>query len=239
MALLVGVAIVFAATFAYASLGCMHDVYLLRPAVLCGINVACYAASLLWHGFYFRHRLPSKAHAALAAFNVLVICAMPYLMALVLSDTPDRYSRHGFSLGLGLEYAVCMAKQLVEMALWLSISETVFYALHRAAHVVQPFYRVVHSVHHRYNAVNPWATQFVHPVETLLITYPTMVIPWFIVRPSFPVLMGMAVVAIWHNVSAHTGSPAERFHKLHHSQRSVNFGTMAMAWDTWLGTKSE
>ncbi len=121
--------------------------------------------------------------------------------------------------------------------------ETVhFYLIHRLIHF-SPFYRRIHSLHHRNTNVGPWSGLSMHPLEHLI--YLSSVLIHFVV-PAHPLLI------IFHlqyftlsAATTHTGYegitvrgrlvlPLGTFHhQLHHRYFTCNYGGLEIPWDQW------
>eukprot|EP01102_Stenamoeba_stenopodia_P010250 TRINITY_DN3074_c0_g1_i1.p1 TRINITY_DN3074_c0_g1~~TRINITY_DN3074_c0_g1_i1.p1 ORF type:complete len:312 (-),score=82.41 TRINITY_DN3074_c0_g1_i1:30-830(-) len=137
---------------------------------------------------------------------------------------------------------------LVTFAVSIAINDTLFYWAHRILHT-KWLYRHIHSQHHRFQISIGIASEFAHPVESILAnTIPTIL---------GPLLLGVHVTTFWiwlfvrifETVEAHSGydfpcSPfsgwlptngADR-HDYHHSHNEANFGSFFTFWDWLMGT---
>ncbi|MEM7074420.1 MAG: sterol desaturase family protein [Pseudomonadota bacterium] len=120
-----------------------------------------------------------------------------------------------------------------------------FYWLHRALHVGK-LYSWVHSWHHKNVNTGPWSGLAMHPVESFLLMFDTMI---FFLLPAHPIHV---LFLIFHHL---IGAPASHagfenlklgktakfglgdfFHQLHHRFFDCNYGTWETPWDTWFNT---
>jgi len=120
-----------------------------------------------------------------------------------------------------------------------------FYWGHRLLHV-GPFYRWVHSLHHRNVNVGPWSGISMHPVEHV-IYFSSMLIHLLV--PSHPVLIMfhgymLALSAIFGHTGFHElllGNSRRLMlghfhHQLHHRYFECNYGSVDFPLDVWFGT---
>lgn len=126
------------------------------------------------------------------------------------------------------------------------IHEVNFFFIHRAMHW-EPFYKLVHKVHH--NSINPtpWSSLSMHPVETLLYHG---VVWWHLVLPSNPIVALFQLhMAGYGAVNGHIGfdkleltqgkalDSHAYLHYLHHKHFDVNYGGDGLIpLDKWFGT---
>ena len=140
------------------------------------------------------------------------------------------------------EHPVWFVAVFVLIPLWYSFY---FYWIHRAEHW-PPFFKSIHSVHHRNVNVGPWSGLSMHPVEHILYFGSVLI---HLVIPSHPLhvifhLQFSSLIA----VLTHCGYDSlvirgtrvmgvgYFFHQLHHRYFDCNYGTDEMPWDKWLGT---
>jgi fatty acid hydroxylase domain-containing protein 2 len=226
--------------YLYPGLG----IYTISPWFLSLFNTACYIFFL----FKYTRGYPSNTWIfswsnAKTISNVLLNGTLLVTMPLVwsaISDLIDNRNSSAREPSASLHmnnFGYTMAETLIEAILWYVLSETIFYALHRLAHAHQGFHKHIHSVHHQHTAPDAWSALYVHPLETLLILYPTILIPLLIVRPSMPLVMILSLMSIRGNIMTHSaGQEGNGFHEMHHAKRKYNYGTLSLGWDKVLGT---
>lgn len=120
-----------------------------------------------------------------------------------------------------------------------------FYWLHRLIHV-GALYRHVHSWHHRNINTGPWSGLAMHPVESFLLMFDTMI---FFLLPAHPI--HVLFLLFHHGIGAPTSHAGfekvkvgkragvevgDFFHQLHHRFFDCNYGTWETPWDQWFNT---
>lgn len=131
-----------------------------------------------------------------------------------------------------------------------SLMDFAMYVTHRMAHV-QPFYRLVHGIHHRYERVRPLTLFVLHPIEVLgfgglwvavLCTH-TFSLGGMLVYLTFNTLFGtLGHVGVEPLPTTWTRWPLSRnvgtstFHARHHQRSTTNFGFYTTVWDRLFGT---
>ena len=123
-------------------------------------------------------------------------------------------------------------------------TEIHFYAIHRLIHFT-PFYKTVHSLHHRNTNPSPWSGLSMHPLEHL-IYFSTAGLLWVV--PSNPV---HALFCSFHRMMApvpgHAGfdelevgdsslALGGHAHYLHHKYFEVNYSDGVLPLDRWFGS---
>jgi len=134
---------------------------------------------------------------------------------------------------------------LILLILLLPAWETFhFFMIHRLIHW-PPFYKRIHTLHHRNTNIGPWSGLSMHPLEHL-IYLSTVLIHWVV--PSTPLLI------IFHlqyftlsAATTHTGFqgvmagnrlvlPLGTFHhQMHHRYFECNYGGLEIPMDRWTG----
>ncbi|MCY4317178.1 MAG: sterol desaturase family protein [Roseovarius sp.] len=120
-----------------------------------------------------------------------------------------------------------------------------FYWLHRLLHV-GILYKHVHSWHHKNLNTSPWSGLAMHPLESFLLFFDTMI---FFIVAAHPIHV---LFLIFHHVigapTSHAGFEKFRigkrveleigdfFHQLHHKFFDCNYGTWETPWDRWFNT---
>ncbi|MDG1432118.1 MAG: sterol desaturase family protein [Paracoccaceae bacterium] len=131
---------------------------------------------------------------------------------------------------------------IVLIPIWAGLH---FYGLHRLIHV-GPLYKYVHSWHHRNINTGPWSGLSMHPVESFLLMFDTMI---FFLIPAHP--LHVIFLLFHHGIGAPTSHAGfERlkvastkgvevgdfYHQLHHRFFDCNYGTFETPWDKWFNT---
>jgi sterol desaturase/sphingolipid hydroxylase (fatty acid hydroxylase superfamily) len=138
-----------------------------------------------------------------------------------------------------------------QLGVCIVVEDALFYWSHRLLH--QPwFYSKIHKKHHEFKSLTGYsiASEFTHPVESLVgNVLPVMAGP-LLVKCNFNVLLAWIVLRMFKTCDAHCGynfkwspfgicwplNPA-RCHDLHHeSGFGVCFGSFFVFWDTICGT---
>ncbi len=134
---------------------------------------------------------------------------------------------------------------LVALVLLLPAWETVyFFIIHRLIHW-PPFYRRIHSLHHRNINVGPWSGLSMHPLEHLI--YLSTVLVHFLV-PANPFLIIFHLqYFVLSAATTHTGYQGVMIkgrlvlplgtyhHQLHHRYFECNYGGLEVPLDEWSG----
>jgi len=120
-----------------------------------------------------------------------------------------------------------------------------FYGHHRLLHI-GPFYRHVHSWHHKNINTSPWSGLAMHPVESFILMTDVVI---FLIVPAHPI--HMLFLMFHHGIGAptsHAGFDKLRlnrsvgfeigdfYHQLHHKYFDCNYGTGETPWDNWFNT---
>lgn len=134
---------------------------------------------------------------------------------------------------------------LVDAAALTLIMDVAMYATHRLAHV-EPLYRWVHAIHHRYEHPRPLTLFVLHPIEVLgfgglwlmvllahrfslggMVAYLTLNTLFGVVGHVGvePLPAGLARLPIVRAIGSST------FHAVHHQRGTTNFGFYTALWD--------
>jgi lathosterol oxidase len=139
---------------------------------------------------------------------------------------------------------------LAEFALYFVLFDTWFYWLHRGMHK-EPFYRLIHKIHHRSTSPNLLTTFSVSPLESLVnggflplfVSLLTIHDATMVLIVPFNIMMGLYVhsghefLPRWWNKSwATKWFITTTFHDQHHKYFNFNFGGYSQAWDYICGT---
>lgn len=139
---------------------------------------------------------------------------------------------------------------VLEFALYFFLFDTWFYWLHRWMHK-EPFYRLIHKLHHKSTAPNLLTTISVNPLESFINGgFVPLFLAAFTVHPESlaliaptNIIMGLYVhsgyefLPRWWNRSwATKWFITTTFHDQHHKYFNYNFGGYTPIWDYLCGT---
>jgi len=123
----------------------------------------------------------------------------------------------------------------MQLLFFLLIDDFLFYFVHRLLHR-KPFYRTVHSIHHRIRQSEPIGAIYFHPVEYVLMTFSSMAGP-LLIGTHVGLLYLWIVIRQWIAVEADSGYLLKRnplnlipfhdcafFHAAHHLRITGNYG---------------
>jgi sterol desaturase/sphingolipid hydroxylase (fatty acid hydroxylase superfamily) len=143
----------------------------------------------------------------------------------------------------------------LEFAVFFFVFDTWFYWLHRAMHK-EPFYSLVHKLHHKSTSPNLLTTLSVNPLESLingglspLLAFAATLVALPLHKQTMPligtttILMGLYVHAgheflprWWNKTWATKWFITTTFHDQHHKYFNWNFGGFTTIWDYICGT---
>jgi lathosterol oxidase len=130
------------------------------------------------------------------------------------------------------------------------VMDFAMYVTHRLAHV-EPFYRRVHGIHHRYEQPRPLTLFVLHPIEVLgfgglwvavLCTHAFSLggmLLYLSANTLFGMLGHVGVEPLpdgWARWSVLRRIGTSTFHARHHQDRTANFGFYTAFWDRLFGT---
>jgi lathosterol oxidase len=130
------------------------------------------------------------------------------------------------------------------------VMDLAMYVTHRLAHL-QPFYRWVHSIHHRYEHPRPLTLFVLHPIEVLgfgglwiaVLCAHQFSLGGMLLYLSLNTLFGtIGHIGVEPLPNAWARWPFLRrigtstFHALHHQRPTTNFGFYTALWDRLFGT---
>lgn len=139
---------------------------------------------------------------------------------------------------------------IVDAVLLAVVMDLAMYVTHRLAHV-QPFYRWVHSIHHRYEHPRPLTLFVLHPIEvlgfgglwiTVLCAHAFSLGGIFLYLTLNTLFGTVGHIGVEPLPKAWARWPVLRrigtstFHALHHQRRATNFGFYTAIWDRLFGT---
>ena len=106
------------------------------------------------------------------------------------------------------------------------LGETLFYYLHYASHFI--LYAKVHKVHHEWKNTCAVAAAYAHPLEYILVSLPTFLLPPIITGSNWVITKTWFFIATTSVVIDHSGYNiinASKYHWKHHKYTTVNYGT--------------
>lgn len=106
------------------------------------------------------------------------------------------------------------------------IGESLFYYLHYWSHFI--LYSKVHKVHHEWKNTCAVAAAYAHPLEYILISLPTFLLPPIITGSNWYITKIWFIIATTSVVIDHSGYniiEASNFHWKHHKYTNINYGT--------------
>lgn len=126
----------------------------------------------------------------------------------------------------------------------LLIFDFQYYVWHWSHHKVRFLYKLVHSVHHRYNSPFCWVTQYLHPWELITVGFLTTTNTWFFNCHPLTTWSYM-IMSIIVSVEAHIGYDfpftlnhltrgilgGAPKHDMHHLKPQTNFQPFFNHWD--------
>lgn len=117
---------------------------------------------------------------------------------------------------------------LFHLFFWNIFIEIYFYITHRIFHEISFLYKYIHKLHHNGISDCILDAQWVHPIETLLITIPTYLLWPFIcnlfnILIPYQILLIMATITTFDNINNHI---TNCFHMDHHYYFNYNYGTL-------------
>lgn len=206
-------------------------------------------------GFFRAHRIQPRGFKwKMLGFEFVVAIVGGYFTGLLLGGT-NRYLReHG--LMVFDASAVEWWRVAIEYGLYFVLFDTWFYWLHRLMHK-EPFYKLIHKLHHYSTSPNPLTTVSVNPLESfinggfvpLFLTTATLVglpisnVTAALILPT-NIIMGLYVhlgveffPRWWHKSWATKWFITTTFHDQHHKYFNYNFGGYTTVWDRICGTK--
>ncbi|MBK6922889.1 MAG: sterol desaturase family protein [Deltaproteobacteria bacterium] len=128
------------------------------------------------------------------------------------------------------------------IALYLVVTETLVYWVHRALHG-DLLYRTLHRHHHGFRVSNPWVSTAFHPLDSFAQALPHHLCAFLFPLHALVYLTMLAFVTMWA-VSIHDRISWARcklinytgHHTLHHWYYHCNFGQFTTIWDRLAGT---
>ena len=117
-------------------------------------------------GFFRAHKVQPKGFRwKQLGFELVVAIVGGFLTGLLLGGTNTYLNANGFILFDN--GPVAWWRVACEYALYFVLFDTWFYWLHRAMHK-EPFYFLIHKLHHKSTSTNPLTTLSVNPLESFI-----------------------------------------------------------------------
>ena len=131
---------------------------------------------------------------------------------------------------------------LGSMVLYLFVTETMIYWIHRALHG-DFLYNWLHKRHHQFRVVTPWVSTAFHPFDSFAQALPHHLCAFLFPVHAFFYLLMVGFVTVWA-VSIHDRVSIVRWkginyaghHTLHHWYYQYNLGQFFTFWDRLCGT---
>ena len=205
-------------------------------------------------GFFRAHKVQPKGFKwKQLAFEVVVAIVGGYFTGLLLGTTNRFLNAHG--LIIFDSRPVAWWRIAIEYVAYFLLFDTWFYWLHRWMHK-EPFYRLIHKLHHKSTSPNLLTTVSVNPLESfinggfvpLFLTVTTVsglpisTAAAALILPT-NIIMGLYVHAgyeffprWWHKSWATKWFITTTFHDQHHKYFNWNFGGYTTIWDRLCGT---
>ena len=206
-------------------------------------------------GFFRAHRIQPKGFKwKQFGFEALVAVIGGVITGWLLGGAQKYLYAHGFILfdnGPAPWWRVA-----IEYALYFAAFDTWFYWLHRGMHK-EPFYSLIHKLHHKSTSPNPLTTLSVNPLESFinggfvplflttatLLQLPISNVTAALILPT-NIIMGVYVhlgweffPRWWHKSWATKWFITTTFHDQHHKYFNWNFGGYTTVWDRICGTQ--
>lgn len=205
-------------------------------------------------GFFGAHRIqPNGFKWRKLGFEAMVAVAGGLITGLLLGNANKFLNAHGFIVFDN--GPVTWWRVAVEYTAYFFLFDTWFYWLHRWMHK-EPFYRLIHKLHHRSTSPNLLTTLSVNPLESCinggfvpiyltaatLLHLPISNVAAALILPT-NIIMGLYVHAgfeffprWWHRTWATKWFITTTFHDQHHKYFNWNFGGYTTVWDRLCGT---
>lgn len=116
---------------------------------------------------------------------------------------------------------------IINIFLWLCISDLIFYNVHRLLHTKQLYF--IHSIHHEYRYTHGIGAIYAHPIEFVLNNIVALVLPiYFIGIPLYQGYLIMVFSTFYTVVISHGGFIKDQDHLIHHQKYKYNYGLFIM-----------
>lgn len=110
----------------------------------------------------------------------------------------------------------------------LLIFEIIFYYSHRLLHM-DPFYKYIHKIHHRWNYPLAISTFYTHPIEHALINVLPVVLGAYFAGLPFYWTRRWHIFAVANGaLVSHGGFRLSKMHDQHHVYTNVNYGALGL-----------
>ncbi|MBX7079687.1 MAG: sterol desaturase family protein [Nannocystaceae bacterium] len=131
---------------------------------------------------------------------------------------------------------------LTSIVLYLVVTETLVYWVHRALHL-GPLYRRLHRHHHGFRVANPWASTAFHPLDSFAQALPHHLCAFLFPLHAAVYLAMLGFVTLWavliHDRISWVRCKLVNYtghHTLHHWYYRCNYGQFTTLWDRLAGT---
>ncbi|TCM16578.1 sterol desaturase/sphingolipid hydroxylase (fatty acid hydroxylase superfamily) [Novosphingobium sp. PhB165] len=205
-------------------------------------------------GFLRAHKIQPRGFKwKQLGFEALVAVIGGYVTAFILGNANRLLTSYGF---IAFDNApVAWWRAAIEYAAYFFLFDTWFYWLHRGMHK-EPFYSLIHKIHHKSTSPNLLTTVSVNPLESVinggfvpifltvmtLVGHPVGAVAAALILPT-NIVMGLYVHAgfeflprWWHKSWATKWFITSTFHDQHHKFFNWNFGGYTTIWDRICGT---
>lgn len=243
--------LLFNSSFFNSSLAIYALVFFLLLLRYFGIAGVTYFVVWIWQKerFYkirIQHKFPAKKEIVAEINNSLV--------SFIIFGFVGLWIYHGNKSGYYEIYSNLVKYGLVyyifSIVMIILFHDTWFYWMHRAIHI-QPFFRIIHKIHHNSTNPSPFASFSFHPFESVL---EALVLPLFLL--VFPLHFSTIIIFLFFmtvmNVIGHLGyefypsgftinkflrwNNTSTHHNMHHKFFNCNYGLYFNFWDRLMGT---
>jgi sterol desaturase/sphingolipid hydroxylase (fatty acid hydroxylase superfamily) len=205
-------------------------------------------------GFFRAHKIQPKGFKwKQLGFEIAVAIFGGYLTGLLLGTTNKYLNSNGFIVFDN--GPVAWWRVAIEYGAYFVLFDTWFYWLHRWMHT-EPFYSLIHKLHHKSTSPNLLTTLSVNPLESYInggfvplfltvTTFAGLPISYVTAALILPtnIIMGLYIHAgfeffprWWHKSWATKWFITTTFHDQHHKYFNWNFGGYTTVWDRLCGT---
>ena len=200
-------------------------------------------------GFFKARKIQPKGFRWITFRNEAIFAAVNLVASGFLIGMPTTWLRKHGIIAFNPEPAAWWLIVL-EYVLYFFLFDTWFYWLHRAMHK-EPFYGLVHKLHHKSTAPNLLTTLSVNPLESLINGgFVPLFLSIFTIHGATMALIGPTNIIMglyvhagyeffprwWNKSWATKWFITTTFHDQHHKYFRFNFGGYTTIWDRLCGT---